>query len=91
MITKYNQAISKSATVSLIFTRFSTILGEEAPDALPTPQGGAQTPGYFFAQILLGLGAIGLDGAIGKSNSQYIDSSPPARQSFLQSIEYHRF
>ena len=53
----------------------------ETPDVLPTPQGGAQTPGYFFAQILLGLGFAGLDGtAIGKVTSQFSLSSFLASQ-----------
>jgi len=33
----------------------------ETPDVLPTPQGGAQTPGYFFARMPLDLNSTGRD------------------------------
>jgi hypothetical protein len=36
----------------LDFGAFSAILSVEAPDDLPTPQGGAQTPGYFFVRSI---------------------------------------
>jgi hypothetical protein len=51
----------------------------ETPDALPTPQGGAQTPGYFFARNLPAFGSIGLIGIMGSAISQCPDSSATAR------------